>query len=77
MSWRRSGPHPLYPQPIPALAPSLFLVLLLDAIMSRLLMSSKQGAERGRLQRAVWTDLGLAGLSLLVWYSYFAHLLSV
>ena len=60
----------------PSLAPILFMVLLLDALMSRLLMSAKQGAEKARLQRALWTDLAVAGMSLLVWYAYFAHLLS-
>lgn len=61
----------------PSLAPILFMVLLLDAIMSRLLMTSKEGSEKVRLQRAMWTDLIIAGLSLLVWYSYFSHLLTV
>jgi len=61
----------------PALAPIMFMVLLLDALMSRVLMTGKLGQERQRLLRAVWTELGLAGLSLLVWYSYFAELLSV
>jgi len=60
----------------PALAPIVFMVLLLDALMSRVLMSAKQGGEKDRLQRALWTDLGIAGLSLLVWYSYFSNLMS-
>ena len=60
----------------PALAPILFMLLLLDALMSKVLMNGKQGDDRTRLQRAVWTDLAIAGLSLLVWYSYFSALLS-
>lgn len=60
----------------PALTPILFMVLLLDAIMSRVLMTAKVGGEKSRLQRAVWTDLVIAGLSLLVWYPYFDYLLS-
>ncbi|MDH5444049.1 MAG: hypothetical protein OEY52_00745 [Gammaproteobacteria bacterium] len=60
----------------PSLAPILFMLLLLDAIMSRLLMISKEGTEKARLNRAMWTDLVIAGLSLLVWYSYFSHLLT-
>lgn len=60
----------------PALAPILFMVLLLDALMTRVLMTAKEGSEKDRLQHAVWTDLGIAGMSLLVWYSYFSHLMS-
>ena len=60
----------------PTLTPILFMVLLLDALMSRLLMTAKQGSERLRLQRAMLTDLVVAGMSLLVWYSYFSHLTS-
>ena len=59
----------------PTLAPILFMLLLLDAIMSRLLMTSKVGSEKARLQRAMWTDLAIAALSLLVWYPYFSYLL--
>ncbi len=60
----------------PALAPIVFMLLLLDAIMSRLLMTAKQGSERNRLQRALRTDLAVAGLSLLVWYPYFSTMMS-
>jgi len=60
----------------PSLAPILFMLLLLDAMMSRLLMTSKEGSEKDRLQRAMWTDLAIAGLSLSVWYTYFSALLS-
>lgn len=60
----------------PVLAPILFMLLLLDAIMSRVLMTAKQGSEKDRLQRALWTGLGIAGLSLLVWYPYFAKLMT-
>lgn len=59
----------------PALAPILFMLLLLDAIMSRLLMTAKEGADRLTLQRAFRTDLFVALVSFVVWYSYFAHLL--
>lgn len=60
----------------PALAPIVFMVLMLDALMSRVLMEGKQGSAKDRLQRAMWTDLGVAGVSVLVWYSYFSYLLS-
>ena len=60
----------------PALAPIVFMVLMLDALMSRVLLNDKQGSEKARLQRAMWTDLGIGGLSLVVWYSYFSQLLS-
>ena len=60
----------------PALAPIVFMVLMLDALMSRVLMTAKEGNAKQRLQRALWTDLGIAGFSVLVWYSYFSYLLS-
>lgn len=60
----------------PALAPILFMVLLLDALMSRVLLTARTGPDKERLYRAVWTDLAVAGLSLATWYSYFSHLLS-
>lgn len=58
----------------PILTPILFMVLLLDAMMSRLLMTAKQGPDKARLRRAVWTDLAVAGLAALVWYPYYAYL---
>ncbi len=60
----------------PALTPIIFMLLLLDALMSRVLMMDKQSSEEARLQRALWTDLGIAGLLLLVWYGYFSYLMA-
>ena len=60
----------------PALQPIVFMLLLLDAIMSRLLMTAaKQDSDVRRLQRALWTNLAVAGLLVLVWYSYFSTLM--
>lgn len=59
---------------VPALAPLVFLGLLLDAMMTRVLMSDKEGAERARLRRAVTADLLVALAQGLVWVPFFMAL---
>ena len=59
----------------PALTPIIFMVLMLDALMTRVLLSDKEAQEQIRMRRAVRTDL-IIGIALLVfWYPYFAKLL--
>lgn len=60
----------------PVLAPLFFMVLMLDALMSRVWMSEVQGAERDRLRLVVRADLVTAILLLLVWLPYFIALTS-
>lgn len=58
----------------PALAPILFMVLMLDALMGRVLLGSARGAERARYRRIVATNL-VAGIFLFLWWTpYFARL---
>ena len=59
----------------PALSPIVFMVLMLDALMSSVYMSVKQGAERRRLQRARLTNLVVAGALFVFWLPYFYNLL--
>ncbi|NIP74079.1 MAG: hypothetical protein GWO16_14150 [Gammaproteobacteria bacterium] len=59
---------------VPTLAPLVFLGLLLDALMTRVLMSDVWGVERRRLRRAVTTDLVVALLVGLVWVPFFLAL---
>ena len=59
----------------PALAPIIFMLLLLDVIMSSVYLSARQGAERQRLQRARRSNLIVAAALLLFWLPYFYNLL--
>lgn len=59
---------------MPVLAPILLQVLLLDALMGRVLMSSHKGAERLRYRRIVTVNLLVCGLLLLWWLPYFLRL---
>lgn len=58
----------------PTLAPILFMVLMLDALMGRVLLGSAQGAERARYRRIVVVNLTTGIASLLWWLPYFMAL---
>ena len=60
----------------PVLAPLFFMVLMLDALMSKVWMSEAQGAERKRLQVVVRTDLVIGVLLLIVWLPFFIAITS-
>lgn len=55
----------------PVLAPIVFMLLLLDALMSRVFMTDQTGAARQRLRRIVVFDLVLAAGLLTYWLPYF------
>lgn len=59
---------------VPVLAPILLQVLLLDALMAKILMSSNQGVERARFRRIMIVDLVAAGVLVLGWTPYFLAL---
>jgi len=60
----------------PTLAPILFMVLMLDALMGRVMLGSAQGAERARYRRIVIVNLTV-GLALVIWWlPYFIALFS-
>lgn len=59
---------------VPVLAPLIFMLLLLDALMGRVLMSDLQGAERARRRNAVTINLLLAVGLLLRWVPYYLAL---
>lgn len=59
----------------PSLAPIIFMVLMLDALMTRVLLTAKVGDEQARMRRAMWSDLVVGGILILAWYPYFNHLL--
>lgn len=61
---------------VPTLAPLVFLVLMLDALMGRVHMTSVQGAALARYRRIVTVDV-LVGLLVAAWWTpYFVALAS-
>ena len=56
---------------MPVLAPMVLMVLMLDALMARVFMFEKAGAERARYRRIVSVDLVLSVALVLVWLPYF------
>jgi hypothetical protein len=59
---------------LPVLAPILLQVLLLDALMGRVMMSSTKGAERARYRRIVTVNLVFSAALVLWWAPYFLKL---
>ena len=59
---------------LPVLAPILLQVLLLDALMGRVMMSSAKGAERARYRRIVVVNLLFGAALVLWWLPYFLKL---
>jgi len=59
---------------LPVLAPILLQVLLLDALMGRVLMSSNKGAERARYRRIMIVNLVISAALTLWWLPYFMKL---
>lgn len=59
---------------VPVLAPILLQVLLLDALMAKILMSSNQGVERARFRRIMIVDLVMTAVLVLGWTPYFLAL---
>lgn len=59
---------------VPVLAPILLQVLLLDALMGKVLMSSNQGLERARYRRIMIVNLVIAAALVLGWLPYFLAL---
>ena len=59
----------------PALSPIIFMVLMLDALMSTVYLNAQQGEEKRRLKRAQLTNLVVAVSLLFFWFPYFYKLL--
>ncbi len=59
---------------LPVLAPILLQVLLLDALMGRVLMSSAMGAEWARYRRIMVVNLMFSVALVLWWLPYFLKL---
>jgi len=59
---------------MPILAPLFFMLLMLDALMSRVWMSEAQGMEYKRLRFVFRVDLLAAVLLLVFWLPFFSTL---
>ena len=59
---------------VPVMAPMIFMLLLLDALMGRVWMIDKTGDEYVRLRTAVVVDLLLAASLLMFWVPYYRAL---
>ena len=58
----------------PVMAPIVFMVVLLDALMARVFLSEAAPAERGRLKTIIVIDLLAALLIMARWLPYFLSL---
>lgn len=58
----------------PVLAPLAVMVLGLDALMSRVMMADTEGDARAHYRRVMWTDLGIAAVTVGFWTPYFMGL---
>lgn len=59
---------------IPVLAPLIFMLLMLDALMSRVWMSEAEGEEKKRLRMIVRVDVVVGLLLLVYWLPFFIAL---
>lgn len=60
---------------VPVLAPNIFMVLMLDVMMSSIFMIDKKGAARARYRRIQLTNLTLAIGMVVFWTPYFKALI--
>ncbi len=57
---------------IPVIAPLLFMLLMLDVLMSRVFMTDAEGDARRRLKTAMIVNLLAAALLVIRWLPYYA-----
>lgn len=55
---------------MPVLAPIVFMVLMLDALMSRVFMAAAEGDTKGRYRRVFWTQFLLGVLVIIRFLPY-------
>ena len=59
---------------VPALAPIIFMVILFDLVMSRVVSKGSNGEHPALLPSVFWIGLGLALIILLRWLPYLLSL---
>lgn len=60
---------------VPVLAPNIFMVLMLDVMMSSIFMIDKKGAARARYRRIQLINLALAAGMVVFWVPYLKALI--
>jgi hypothetical protein len=69
------SPHVIVDMIVSALAPILFMLLLLDAIMTLVYMSSMPAERKLGYRLILVTNLALAVIFLVYWWPYFKALI--
>jgi len=59
---------------LPVIAPLILMLLLLDALMTRVFSSDAEGPARSQLRATMWANLIIAIVLLLRWVPYYAAL---
>lgn len=59
---------------LPTLAPLIFMVLLLDSLMSRVWMIDAKGSERNKFKNIIKVNLFVVLLLVLAWAPFFIRL---
>ena len=55
----------------PAAAPIIIMVILFDALMSKIRSSDAQGEESKKFRHIMWTELAVVGFMIMGWLPYF------
>ena len=55
----------------PAAAPIIIMVILFDALMSKIRSSDSQGEESKKYRRIMWTELAVVAFMIIGWLPYF------
>ncbi len=58
----------------PAAAPIILMVILFDALMSKIRASDAQGVERKKFRHIMWTELAVVAFMLMGWLPYYLAL---
>ncbi len=55
----------------PAAAPIIIMVILFDALMSKIRSSDAQGEESQKYRHIMWTELAVVAFMIIGWLPYF------
>ncbi len=56
----------------PAAAPIIIMVILFDALMSKIRSSDSQGEESKKFKHIMWTELAVVAFMVMGWLPYFS-----
>ncbi len=69
-----SGPELISTLIVPAAAPIVLLVILFDALMSKVRASDSEGDEEANFTRIMFIELAMAIIMVIAWFPYFIAL---